>query len=165
MHFASAAEIRKTVQGKPKNASEIIGVTLGVTFGIFWWYVITVSNIAIHFYWFLPVIRPGIVNVLVSHICSIPISPQLPLFLLFNIHLFIPSLISFHVFTLLFLPGLSNTDVLFYIYGFVFSVAVFPVGLVLWILSHSNKKSNCFYISYYSPRNSTSESVCNIYIQ
>ena len=35
-----------------------IGLILGVC-GVFVWYVITVSNIAVHFYWFLPVITAG----------------------------------------------------------------------------------------------------------
>ena len=35
------------------------GLILGVCLGVFSWYVSAVSNIAVHFYWFLPVIAAG----------------------------------------------------------------------------------------------------------
>ena len=43
----------------PNDKPIDIGLILGVCLGVFGWYVSTVSNIAVHFYWFLPVITAG----------------------------------------------------------------------------------------------------------
>ena len=71
-------------------------------------------------------------------------------------------------FSLLFhlLPaGLSGTNVLLYLFGFIFSVVVFPIGLVLWMLSccrvFSDENDDSSRTCYSSPHNSTSESVCS----
>ena len=79
--------------------------------------------------------------------------------------------ISF-IFTLSPLPppppaGLSGTNVLLYSFGFIFSVVVFPIGLVLWMLSccrvFSQESDDSSRTCYSSPHNSTSESesVCS----
>ena len=57
--------------------------------------------------------------------------------------------------------GLSVTNVLLYSFGFIFSVVVFPIGVVLWILSYcgvfNEDSDDSSHTSYSSPHNSTSE--------
>ena len=57
--------------------------------------------------------------------------------------------------------GHSRTNVLLYSFGFIFSVVVFPIGLVLWMLSccgvFSEESDDCSHTSYSPPHNSTSE--------
>ena len=57
--------------------------------------------------------------------------------------------------------GHSRTNVLRYSFGFIFSVVVFPIGLVLWMLSYcgvfSEGSDDSSHTSYSSPHNSTSE--------
>ena len=53
-HFPSAIATTD-----PNDKPIDIGLILGVCLGVFGWYVSTVSNIAVHFYWFLPVITAG----------------------------------------------------------------------------------------------------------
>ena len=53
--FPFPSAIATTDPDKPID----IGLILGVCLGVFVWYVSTVSNIAVHFYWFLPVITAG----------------------------------------------------------------------------------------------------------
>ena len=62
--------------------------------------------------------------------------------------------------------GLSGTNVLLYLFGFIFSVVVFPIGLVLWMLSccrvFSEESDDSSRTCYSSPHNSKSE--CMQYI-
>ena len=57
--------------------------------------------------------------------------------------------------------GHSRTNVLRYSFGFIFSVVVFPIGLVLWMLSccgvFSEESDDSSHTIYSSPHNSTSE--------
>ena len=57
--------------------------------------------------------------------------------------------------------GLSLTNVLLYSFGFIFSVVVFPIGVVLWILSYcgvfSENGDVSLHTSYSTPHNSTSK--------
>ena len=61
--------------------------------------------------------------------------------------------------------GMSGTNVLLYSFGFIFSVVLFPIGLVLWMLScckvFIEESDDSSHTCYSSPNNSTSESICN----
>ena len=61
---------------------------------------------------------------------------------------------------LLSLSGLSGANVLLYSFGFIVSVVVFPIGIVLWFLSCCKVFRKESDDSSY-PHNSTSEFVCN----
>ena len=143
------------------------------------WYVTTVSNIAVHFYWFLPVITAGsgyftctisycVMYCSMDMHCSIPITTHTsPLTSIFSYSL---SLVLC-LYSSLSLPstsspaGLSGTNVLLYLFGFIFSVVVFPIGLLLWMLSccsvFSEDSDDSSRTCYSSPHNSTSESLCS----
>ena len=53
------------IRNSSENSSDNfnIGLLLGVSLAPFCWYMSTVSFIAVHFYWFLPVIKRGTVHV------------------------------------------------------------------------------------------------------
>ena len=70
MHFISIVDLQIDTQGEGEKFIISNAVFIGVSVGIIW-YVITVSSNAIHFYWFLPLIRPGIVNVLQCHMSAV----------------------------------------------------------------------------------------------
>ena len=65
IHFPSTAVVdggESVPTSFPKPTSDSRnnhGLILGVCLGLFSWYVSSVSNIAVHFYWFLPVIAAG----------------------------------------------------------------------------------------------------------
>ena len=164
----------------PNDKPIDIGLIRGVCLGVFGWYVSTVSNIAVHFYWFLPVITTGsgyftstiyycVMYCNMDMHCSIPISTHTsPLTSIFSYSLSLSSSVSTP-------PSLSSstsppaglsciyTNVLLYLFGFIFSVVVFPIGLVLWMLSccrvFSEESDDFSCTCYSSPHNSTSESV------
>ena len=65
MHFPSSAVVNIcTPPGSPHTNTNNShhGVILGICLGVFGWYVSTVPLIAVHFYWFLPVIASGTVH-------------------------------------------------------------------------------------------------------
>ena len=154
------------------------GLILGVCLGGFSWYVSAVSNIAVHFYWFLPVIAAGNVyfTCTMSYCvyycsmdlyCSIPLSTHTSPSIQYScIHslsssVSIPLSLSSSSSSISSPAGLSCTNVLLYSFGFIFSVIVFPIGLVLWMLSccgvFSEDSDDSSHTSYSSPHNSTSE--------
>ena len=72
----------------PNDKPIDIGLILGVCLGVFGWYVSTVSNIVVYFYWFLPVITAGsgyftctisycVMYCSMDMHCSIPISTHI----------------------------------------------------------------------------------------
>ena len=66
MYFPSSAVVNIcTPPGSPHTNTNNShhGVILGICLGVFGWYVSIVPLIAVHFYWFLPVIASGTVHV------------------------------------------------------------------------------------------------------
>ena len=65
IHFPSTAVVDGNESEPPSSPKPTPdsrnnrGLILGVCLGVFSWYVSAVSNIAVHFYWFLPVIAAG----------------------------------------------------------------------------------------------------------
>ena len=68
IHFPSTAvvDVDESEPTSPTNPTpkpiNYHGLILGVCLGVFSWYVSAVSNIAVHFYWFLPAIAAGNVS-------------------------------------------------------------------------------------------------------
>ena len=75
MQIPSTAVVNSNVTqptSRPTNtasgSNNNLGLIFGVCLGGFGWYVSTVSNIAVHFYWVFPVITAGIYTVHVSRL-------------------------------------------------------------------------------------------------
>ena len=84
---------------------------------------------------------------------------NIPLFTLSPLSLFLP--LSSSSSSVSSPAGLSGTNVLLYSFGFIFSVVVFPIGLVLWMLSccgvFSEESDDSSHTCYSSSHKSTSE--------
>ena len=183
IHFPSTAVVDSNENEPPSSPKPTPdsrnnrGLILGMCLGVFSWYVSAVSNIAVHFYWFFQSLHQVMC---ISHVQCLIVSSTVAWICIAVFRSLHTPLHQFNIplFTLspplsLFLPlsssssstsspaGLSGTNVLLYSFGFIFSVVVFPIGLVLWMLSccgvFSEESDDSSHTSYSSPHNNTSE--------
>ena len=96
-------------------------------------------------------------------VLNITAEPHCHLLTSFSPHLHLPSFYSLSISS----TDISKTNFKLYLTGFIFTVVVFPIGLVLLILSCYDllcKKSGTQYQKYYNcPHKSTSKKLYNLY--